>query len=162
MTSLILKHDREKSILRRHPWLFSNAVDSVKGPIQPGETVDVYSSQGRFLGRGAYSPQSQIRVRMWTFEEETSIDVDFFHSRIKQAVSARALYTGESLTACRLVFGESDGLPGLIVDRYGETLVCQFLSAGAEYWKSQIVGHLGRLVPCAGIYERSDVDVRKK
>ncbi|MFH1489221.1 MAG: class I SAM-dependent methyltransferase [Pseudomonadota bacterium] len=162
MTSLILKPDREKSLLRRHPWVFSNAIGTVNGTIQPGETIELYSSKGRFLGRGAYSPRSQIRVRMWTFEEEPPINADFFRSRIKQAVSARTLYARDRLTACRLVFGESDGLPGLIVDRYGETLVCQFLSAGAEFWKSQIIHHLAHLVPNTGIYERSDVDVRKK
>jgi 23S rRNA (cytosine1962-C5)-methyltransferase len=162
MTSLILKPDREKSILRRHPWVFSNAFATLNGTIQPGETIELFSSKGRFLGRGAYSPHSQIRVRMWTFEEETPIDGDFFRSRMEQAISARMPYTREGLTACRLVYGESDGLPGLIVDRYGETLVCQFLSAGSEYWKSEIIDHLAHLVPSTGIYERSDVDVRKK
>lgn len=163
MTVVKLKPTREKSLLRRHPWVFSGAVAKVMGNPQPGETVEVMSSQGQRLGRGAYSPRSQIVVRLWSFDHEEEICPGFFRSHLQRAIAGRqALAASKSLTAYRLVNAESDGLPGLIVDRYDGFLVCQFLAAGTEYWKEEIVRQLADLIPCAGIYERSDVDVRAK
>jgi 23S rRNA (cytosine1962-C5)-methyltransferase len=158
--AVILKKGREESLRRRHPWVFSGALASVSGDPGPGGTVEVRTAGGETVGLGAFSPKSQIAVRIWTFDTGEEIGEEFFRRRIERAVSGRGpLGPG----GCgRLVFSESDGLPGLIVDRYAEYLVCQFLSAGAERWKEEIVSALGLLVPCEGIYERSDVDVRVK
>ncbi|WP_456442400.1 class I SAM-dependent rRNA methyltransferase [Caldithrix abyssi] len=163
MKTVILKKGREKSLLRKHPWIFSGAVKSVEGQPQSGETVAVQDCQGRFLGRGAYSPRSQIVVRMWSFEQDEAIDNVFFEKRLLQALRLRsALGIDRESTAVRLIASDADGLPGIIVDRYNQFLVCQFLSAGAEYWKKTIVHLLQKLLEPQGIYERSDVDVRKK
>ncbi|GAK58638.1 PUA domain containing protein [Candidatus Vecturithrix granuli] len=163
MAIIILKPQREKSLLRRHPWVFTGAVAQVEGSPQIGETVEVISSQRELLGRGAYSPHSQIVVRMWSFDPDEEISSTFFRTRLQRGIAGRqALIASEQLTACRLINAESDGLPGLIVDRYDAFLVCQFLAAGAEYWKQEIVSQLQDLFPCTGIYERSDVDVRAK
>jgi 23S rRNA (cytosine1962-C5)-methyltransferase len=167
MTSISLKPGREKSLLRRHPWVFSGAIGGVEGQLQPGETVLVQDSRGQPLGWGAYSPQSQITVRMWTFNPEERVDVAFLAARLQRSIAGRATLAGQpNLTAYRLVYAESDGLPGLIVDRYGDFLVAQFLTAGAERWKPELTGLLSELVFCSqparGIYERSDVDVRSK
>ena len=163
MTTIILKSGREKSLLRKHPWIFSGAIASVSGKAQAGETVEVKTDKGELLGYGAWSPESQIRVRMWSFETQEKIDAQFFYTRLERAIEARKrLRLDEYTTAYRIVNAESDGLPGIVIDRYGEYLVCQFLSAGAEYWKQVIVEQLVQLLPAKGIYERSDVDVRQK
>ena len=163
MNKIILKEGREKSLLRKHPWIFSGAIDQVLGAPQPGETVNVTDQSGRFLARGAYSPQSQITVRIWTFDENETIDQHFFEKRLVRAIELRNfLGLHQNTTALRLIASESDNLPGLIVDRYNDFLVCQFLSAGAEYWKDIIIDLLQKLIKPEGIYERSDVEVRKK
>lgn len=161
MSSITLKPSRESSLLRKHPWIFSGAVDKVKGNPAYGETIDVFSAKGQWLARGAFSPQSQIRLRAWSFDEEEKIDSDFFRRKLKRAFALRKeILPGAS--ACRLVYGESDGLPGLIVDRYEKFLVAQFLSAGAEKWKHEIIPLLNELIQCEGICERSDAGVREK
>jgi 23S rRNA (cytosine1962-C5)-methyltransferase len=163
MASVILKALREKSLLHRHPWIFSGAIAKIKGHAQLGETVDIFASDGAYCGRGAYSPHSQIAVRVWTFDSDETISPEFFRSRIERAIRSRhRLLSLPGTAACRLVNSESDGLPGVIADIYGEYIVCQFLSAGAEYWKQTIVSLLRELLPVAGIYERSDADVRGK
>ncbi len=163
MNIIIVKHKAIKALNRLHPWIFSGAVQKVYGSPAPGDTVEIRSSQDKLLGFGAFSPHSQIRVRIWTFNPGETICPDFFKSRIAEAILARKLLIhNDRDTAVRLINAESDGLPGLIVDQYGGFLVCQFLSAGAEFWKRNIVGILKDLVPCTGIYERSDTDVRKK
>jgi len=135
MPSVILKPGREKSLLRRHPWIFSGAVQHADNEIDSGASVDVLSSKGDFLGRGAYSQLSQIRVRIWTFEEQT-VDADFFRRRIRAALDIRnSIFDPQATNAMRLIYAESDGIPGLIVDRYNDTLVLQSLTAGSEYWK---------------------------
>jgi len=164
MTAAIVKPKREKSLLNRHPWLFSGAVARIDGRPCAGDTIDILAADGRWLARGAYSPQSQIRARIWSFDSEQGIDAVFFSKRLQQALDLRRqiLAVGDT-NACRLVNGESDGLPGLIVDRYDSWVVCQFLTAGSEYWKETIVDCLDDLLPgLSGIYERSDVDVRHK
>ena len=162
MASITLKPGREKSILRRHPWVFSGAVAKLEGSPAPGATVEVLSSKGDFLARAAYSPTSQIRARIWTFDPLEPVDADLFRQRLYSALLARsALLSDASTDAFRLVHAESDGLPGLIVDRYAETLAVQFLSAGAEYWRETLTGLLSELTGLESIYERSDVDVRE-
>ncbi|HOW25519.1 MAG TPA: class I SAM-dependent methyltransferase [Bacteroidales bacterium] len=160
---LHLKPDREKSLLRRHPWVFSGAIQRTEGGANPGQTVDILSGSGKWMARGAISPGSQITARVWTFDQQDMIDDSFFFRRIEKSVSFRKkLYGGALPDACRLVYAESDGLPGLIADKYGDFLVCQFLSAGAEYWKESVVQILHTMIPCKGIFERSDADVRTK
>jgi len=163
MGSITLKPGREKSVKRRHPWIFSGAIQKEADVLQNGETVDVLKSDGKWLARGAYSPHSQIRIRIWSFQPDEEIASPFFHDRLLRAIEVRKLlFADKTVTAYRLVNAESDGLPGLIVDRYGDFLVCQFLSSGVEMWKNEIVTQLNLLVSPFGIYERSDVDVRHK
>jgi 23S rRNA (cytosine1962-C5)-methyltransferase len=158
-----LKPGREKSLLRHHPWVFDGAIAHVSGQPQVGEIVSLYSAQGQMLGLGGFSPQSQIRVRMWTFDSSSEINASRIHQRLEQAIATRHHFLSDpTQTACRLVAAESDGLPGLIVDRYADVLVCQFLAASAEWWRSTIVHSLQTLFPGARLYERSDVDVREK
>jgi len=161
MGNIILKPGREKSVLRRHPWIFSGAIQRVDEATASGATVDVLSSKGEFLARGAYSPQSQIRVRVWTFEDET-VDEEFFRKQIRAALDLRnSLFDPEDTNAIRLIYAESDGIPGLIVDRYDDILVLQSLAAGSEYWKETIADVLLEETGLKNIYERSDADVRE-
>jgi 23S rRNA (cytosine1962-C5)-methyltransferase len=162
MGMLRLKPGREKSLLRRHPWVFSGAVARLDGDPGQGGTVRLENAHGQFLAWGAYSPHSQIRARIWSWEANEGIDESFFRSRLAAALAARRelIPSGES-DALRLVHAESDGLPGLIVDRYTDTLVVQFLSSGAERWRDLLVNLLLELSGAANIYERSDVEVRR-
>ena len=162
MHKVVLKTGREKSVLHRHPWLFSGALQDVKKGIASGETVNIVSSSGEVLAKGAYSPDSQIRVRIWTFDPAEEIDSGFFNRSICKAVKLRKTFIPAEDNACRLINAESDGLPGVIVDRYADFLVCQLLSAGAEYRKQEIIQQLQEIISPAGIYERSDVEVREK
>ncbi|MBC8507068.1 MAG: class I SAM-dependent methyltransferase [Anaerolineales bacterium] len=170
MHTIILKSGREKALLRRHPWIFSGAIAKVEGDPGIGETVAVLDSSGEFLARGAFSPESQIRVRVWTFDPDESVDDDFFRLRLKSALDKRKLsvFRDQSLSTdnrqlitCRLIHAESDGLPGLVVDSYVNTLVMQVLSAGVEHWREIIADLLLELTGADRIFERSDVDVRK-
>ena len=161
MAAVILKPGREKSLLRRHPWIFSGAVQHVDEEPASGETMDLLSSDRQFLARAAYSPSSQIRARVWTFEEEP-VDAEFFRRRIRSAIEARRKLGVEAhADAYRLVYAESDGLPGLIVDRYGDVLVLQSLTAGSEFWKETLADLLLEETGLTTIYERSDADVRE-
>jgi len=160
MNSVILKKGRDKSLKRRHPWIFSGAVE--KAGAKAGETVDILDATKKFLARAAYSPKSQIRARVWTFDPKEEVDAAFFRSRIASALALReALPAAKHTNALRLVNGESDGLPGLVVDRYADVLVAQFLAAGVERWRDPILDSLMELSGCAAIYERSDAEVRK-
>jgi len=153
---------REKSLLRRHPWVFSGSVAAVKGEIKSGDTIGILSADQEFLGWGAYSPHSQIRARIWSWDQQTNINRAFFEKKLAQSALARSsMLRGRDTDALRLVHGESDGLPGLIVDRYGEWIVVQFLTSGVEKWRSEILQSLVSLFKPRGIYERSDVDVRR-
>ena len=158
MPKLILKTGREKSLARRHPWIFAGAVQRLDGSAQPGETVAVTGGDGRFLAWAAYSPASRIVARVWSFDEAQEIDAGFFHQRIRTAVAARAGLFGPD-TALRLVNAESDGLPGLIVDRYAGTAVLQATSAGAARWKNAVADALLAEAQVNAVYERSDSDV---
>jgi 23S rRNA (cytosine1962-C5)-methyltransferase len=161
MKTLHLSKGRDSSLLRHHPWIFSGAVARVSGQPQSGETVQVLSADGVVLGFAAYSPDSQIRARMWTFNAQDEVNEDFIRKRIIRAVQRREQLLGPRRNAIRLIYAESDGLPGLIVDRYGDFLSCQLLSSGIEFWRDAIVAALQEAAPNLGIYERSDVNVRK-
>ncbi|MFN5046767.1 class I SAM-dependent rRNA methyltransferase [Roseateles sp.] len=157
MKVIRLRAGRERSLQRRHPWVFESAI--AKGGADPGETVRVESAEGEFLAWAAFSPASQIRVRAWSFDAAERIDAAFFERRIARALAMRERLQVPS-DAVRLVHGESDGLPGLIVDRYGDTLVAQFGTAGVERWKTVIVEALLRQTGLKRFYERSDASVR--
>ncbi|TKI07565.1 23S rRNA (cytosine(1962)-C(5))-methyltransferase RlmI [Martelella alba] len=160
---LFLAKGREKSLLRRHPWIFSGAVQRIEGQAHAGETIDIHDAAGHWLARGAYSPQSQIRARVWTFEAEEAIDTEFFIRRLNTAQQWRDLLAKrDNLDAYRLIAGESDGLPGVTIDRYGHYLVLQLLSAGAEYQRANLLAALQQCYPLCAIYDRSDAAIRKK
>jgi 23S rRNA (cytosine1962-C5)-methyltransferase len=161
MNKVILKPGREKSLKRHHPWVFSGAIDKVDGKPESGETIEVRSSSGETLAVAAYSPHSQIRARVWAWSE-CDIDAAFCIRRVSDAAAARtALGIDKTSDALRLVHAESDGLPGVIADRYGETAVMQILSAGAERWREAIADALGSLPGIERVWERSDADVRE-
>ncbi|OLQ94034.1 23S rRNA methyltransferase [Vibrio ponticus] len=160
--AIYLVKGRDKSLRRKHPWIFSRGIQRVEGEPQLGETVDVYSNDGQWLAKAAYSPNSQIRARVWSFEKQ-NIDKAFFVKRIQDAQLLREdVIERDGLTGYRLIAAESDGLPGITIDKYQDFLVCQLLSAGAEYQKQNLVDALIEVFPNANVYERSDVAVRKK
>ena len=157
-----LKRGREKSVKRRHPWIFSGAIEKVGGKPKSGDTLEVRSASGEVLARAAFSPHSQIRARVWTFQPGEEVDAAFFRNRIMQALTLReGLPAAKHGNAMRLVHAESDGLPGLVVDRYADVLVAQFLAAGVERWREPILDALAELTGCSAIYERSDAETRK-
>ena len=161
MAQLILLPGKERSAFKHHPWLFAGSVGRLEGRARPGDTVDVLADNLRPLGRAAYSPKSQIRARFWTFDAEESIDDAFFKRRIAAAVALRqALPELRGQQGLRLIHAESDGLPGVIADQYGDTVVVQLTSAGADKWRNAIVAGLVKATGCARVYERSDSDVR--
>ena len=160
---LFLAKGREKSLLRRHPWVFSGAVTRVEGKANSGDTIDILDSHGKWLARGAYSPSSQIRARVWTFRQDEDIDIEFFVRRLQQAQSWRNwIAKRDGLDGYRLIAGESDGLPGITIDRFQNFLVLQLLSAGAEYQRAPLLAALQKCYPECAIWDRSDVAVRKK
>ncbi len=156
---IVLKPGREKSLRHRHPWIFSGAIQGVQGEPETGETVDVVTHDGAFLARAAYNPEGQIRARVWSFDERQAIDENFLAARLEAAIARRSLLRPGS-DGMRLVHGESDGLPGLVVDRYGDTAVVQILSAGAERWRAMWAPALVHLARVTTVHERSDVEVR--
>jgi len=161
-TGVILKPGREKSLLQYHPWVFSGAIDQVPSSVQDGEVVDLYSARGTFLARGYYNSRSQIAVRALTFSEEEKIDAEFFRRRIQKAYQYRHIHLGlRDTEAYRLINSEGDYLPGLIVDKYGKFLVVQILTLGMEKLKDLWLPTLMASVDFQGIYERSDLSVRK-
>lgn len=157
MHHLTLKPGKEKSLLRHHPWIFSGAT-SLPANLQPGETLLIRSAGGQALAAAAVSPTSQIVARVWSFNPQEPIDRSFFQKRITQSIACR----DAAVSATRLIYSESDGLPGFIVDRYRDRLVLQALSAGAEAWKATVADILMEIPGIKGIYERSDASVRKK
>ncbi|MGR4872052.1 class I SAM-dependent rRNA methyltransferase [Variovorax sp. LARHSF232] len=159
MKTLRLRAGKERSLLRRHPWIFDSAI--AKGGGDAGETVRVEADDGRFLAWAAFSPVSKIRARAWSFREDERIDAAFFRRRVATALQARQLFALPS-EGVRLVHGEADGLPGLIVDRYGDVLVAQFLSAGVERWKAALVDALLAETGLVHFYERSDASGRER
>lgn len=161
MAQLILLPGKERSAFKRHPWLFAGSVGRLEGRARPGDTVEVLSDDLKPLGRAAYSPQSQIRGRFWTFDVEESVDDAFFKRHIAAAVARRqALPELNDQQGLRLIHAESDGLPGIVADRYDDTVVVQLTSAGADKWRKAIVAALVLATGCSRVYERSDSDVR--
>ncbi len=160
--TLMLKAGREKPVLQRHPWVFSGAIARISGNAAPGDVVDVADANGRFLARATFNPRSQIQARILTWEE-TPIDDTFWQQRLVQAIHNRSrLQLLPATTAYRLIYAESDGLPGLIVDRYGNYLVMQCLTAGIAQRKEQLARLLADLLQPVSIWERSDTDARLK
>ncbi len=157
MKTVQVREGKERSLQRRHPWVFEGSV--AKGKADSGETVRVVAADGAFLAWAAYSPESSIRLRAWSFDEAQRIDAAFFAARIAQAVALRSRLAVAS-SGVRLIHGEADGLPGLIVDTYGDTLCAQFLSAGVERWKESIADALLAATGSTRLYERSDAGVR--
>jgi len=163
LAKVLLKRGREKPVLNRHPWIFSGAIQRIEGEVTDGEVVVVADYRGRFLAQGYLNRRSQIAVRLLTWDESEAIGEDFWRRRLERAWASRqALADDPSTDAYRLVNAESDLLPGLILDRYGDYLVAQFLTLGIERWKAELVSLLADLLKPRGIYERSDAGVRKK
>ena len=161
--TLWLRANRDRSVKRHHPWIFSGGVARVDGNPGPGDTVLVKAADSTALGWAAYSPASQIRARMWTFEPDEEVDAEFVAGRVAAAAARRAPLLGSGLTdSARLVFSEADGVPGLVADRYGDTVVCQLTTAGADAWREVLAGALAALPGVACVYERSDADVRER
>jgi len=159
--TLHLKPKKDGSLHRRHPWVYAGAVERVGGRPAAGDTVRVLGADGGFLAHAAFSPSSAIRARVWTFDEAETVDAAFVAARVHAAVARRAPLMPAS-DALRLVFGEADGLPGCVVDRYGDQLVVQFLSTGVERWRDTIVDALVAATGCAAVYERSDASARER
>ena len=157
MKTIRLREGKEKSLLRRHPWVFESAI--ARGGADAGETVRVEAANGDFLAWAAFSPASRIRARAWSFDAEQRIDAAFLRTQLERAIAARSRFDIHS-DGLRLVHGEFDGLPGLVVDRYGDTLVAQFGSAGAERWKAPLADALCEITGLTRLYERSDASVR--
>jgi len=163
MAAIILKELREKSMLRRHPWIFEGAIEKTEGRLRSGDTVDVLSSDGTWLAKAAFSPESQIRARVWSFKKAEVIDNAFFKRKMEEALARKQeILKKHHTNAYRLIAAEADGLPGITIDVYVNVVVIQLLSAGAEKHRSKIQWALLQLFPDAIIHERSDVDVRKK
>ena len=163
MNAVILKPGKEKPVRNRHPWIFSGAIDRIKGSPANGDIVNVLDAHSRFLARGYLNRLSQISVRILTWDEDETIDEDFFHRRLQKAIATRsALKKVPHTNAYRLCYGESDLIPGLIVDRYAEYLVLQALTMGIERWKPRIADLLMDLLHPQGIYDRSDTPARRK
>jgi 23S rRNA (cytosine1962-C5)-methyltransferase len=149
-------------VARRHPWIFSGGIAHVRGDPSPGQTVEVHAADGAVLGRGAYSPASQIRVRMWTFDPDTRVDDHLVRSRIVASAARRAALLDDGTDAARLVFSEADGVPGVVADRYGDTIVVQLTTAGADVMREVVGDALASLPGVDSVFERSDADVRER
>jgi 23S rRNA (cytosine1962-C5)-methyltransferase len=161
-TDIILKKGREKPVLNRHPWIFSGAIARVDGEVEPGDVVQIVDSNGRFLAHAYYNPHSQIQARILSWHDE-AIGTNFWQQKIQRAFHHRALLALEpATTAYRLINAEADGLPGLVVDKYGDFLVMQCLTLGIDCRKEMLVNLLADLCQPQGIVERSDVAVRGK
>lgn len=162
---LVLEEGKEKSAQRKHPWIFSGAIRRVQGEPKPGDTVEVRSAHGEFLGLAAYSPESQIRARFWTFRERLPIDREFFSRLLDRAIEnrkSRGFDIQDPKSAFRLVYAENDGIPGCIIDKYAQVISVEILSAGAEKFRKDIYELLTEKLSPTGILERCDSDVRTK
>ena len=162
LPTLWLRPNRERSLKRLHPWVFSGAVARVEGSPDAGATVMVKASDGTELGTAAYSPDSQIRARMWSFDPSVAVDESFVRQRVAASAARRHSLLAGNTDSARLVFSEADDVPGLIADRYGDTVVCQFTTAGADAWREVLADALFDLPGVNCVYERSDADVRER
>ena len=157
MSTITIKPQREKPIKQHHPWIFSGAIDRIDASLQDGDIADIVSSHGEFLARGYVNRQSQIVVRLLTWDEAEAIDQEFWVRRLSRSISLRPV-----TSARRLVNAEADGLPGLIIDQYNDFCIAQFLTLGIDRHQQLIVSAVAEVLNPSGIYERSDVDVRAK
>ncbi|TVO67915.1 class I SAM-dependent rRNA methyltransferase [Denitromonas ohlonensis] len=161
MAQLILKSGKDRALIRRHPWIYDSAVAQLDGRARPGDTVTVLADSGKVLGKASWSPESKIRARMWTFDPDETVDHAFFKRAVAASVARRQTHPAlAGQDGLRLIHGESDGLPGVVVDRYGPVVVMQLTSAGADKWRDAIVAALVQATGCEAVYERSDSDVR--
>ena len=162
MIDVVLKKGKEKSLLRRHPWVYDTAIARIKGEPLSGDFVRVVSASGDVLGIGGFSPQSTLRVRMWTFgASENVFSPAFLEQRLRQAVSARE-FLKQRTNARRLVFAEADAIPGLVVDQYGDWVVTQFQSAAVESHRDDIAALLMKITGARGVFDRSDAATRRR
>ena len=160
--NITLRHGREKVVRRGHPWIFSGSIDRIDGRPQPGDTVRVLNSLGEFLAWGAYSPESNIRIRIWSDQEDEIINEGFLFNKISGAIAKRDKWISDDISdSKRLIYAENDMLPGLIVDKYADGLVIQILSCGIERWREAITGMLAEITGASWIFDRSDTEVRK-
>ncbi len=163
MPAIIIRTDRVKAVTRKHPWIFSKAIKKVVDNPTLGETIEIKDQEGNWLATGSYSPHSQIRARIWSFDQEETIDQAFFSRRIERAQTIRQdIIKNADLTGYRLLAAENDGVPGITVDVFDTTLVIQLVSAGAEYQRENLIAALKEAFPAFNIYERSDADARGK
>jgi len=158
---IYLNKGRDKNIFYKHPWVFSGALQRLKGDIKNGEPIFVKSFDNKLLGIGSFSSRSQISIRMWTFGEEEFTE-NYFLKKISDAYLRKLSSIGDKSDSFRVVFGESDGVPGLILDKYADYCVCQFLSAGVDYFKDEIIKAIISVIKPVSIYERSDNEIRSK
>jgi 23S rRNA (cytosine1962-C5)-methyltransferase len=159
MQQVILKRKISSRVLNGHPWIFANEIDKVPTDIQGGDIVDVFTHDKKFIGRGYANPKSQILVRILTKDQKETVDEEFFYNRLKQAWEYRQRLG--YITNCRLIFGEADYLPQLIIDKFNDYFVIQSLALGIDVWKPAIVKALNRIFQPKGIFERNDVPVRE-
>jgi 23S rRNA (cytosine1962-C5)-methyltransferase len=163
LDNVYLKKGRDKPVRNRHPWIFAGSIDRIEGAPQDGDIVTVRDARGRFLARGYMNRQSQITIRLLSWNANEQIDDALWRQRIAGAVANRGpLANDPSISAYRVIYAESDLLPGLIVDRYGDLLVAQFLTLGVDLRRDTIISALCAELSPAGIFERSDADVRKQ
>jgi 23S rRNA (cytosine1962-C5)-methyltransferase len=159
MAKFFLRKKIGDRVINGHPWIFANELGDSDGSYEPGDIVEVFSYNGSFVGKGYINPASQIRIRLLSRNKSEVINDDFFLSRIKQAWAYRQQLG--YVENCRLIFGEADELPALIIDKFNDYLVIQTLSLGIDKWKSAIVNALQQIFSPKGIYERNDVHVRE-
>jgi 23S rRNA (cytosine1962-C5)-methyltransferase len=164
--TITVRRDRERMFEKRHPWVFSGAIHTVKSDPQDGDIVDLRTDTGTFLARGYWNHHSQIRIHILTWDEHETIDEQFWHNRLIRSINSRAvlndIHDSGIPNAYRLINAENDALPGLVVDRYGDYLVLQALTLGIDNRKALIAELLMDILKPVGIYERSDIDVRTK
>jgi 23S rRNA (cytosine1962-C5)-methyltransferase len=162
LPKVILLPGREKSILRKHPWIFSGAIKNVTDNPSSGGTVEIISAAGIILGAGAYSNKSQIRVRAWSYNPDENIDRGYFREKIKQAILTREMLPNlEVSNSRRLIYGENDGLPGVIADKFGDIIVLQLSTTGAYHWRETIIHEIVELTKCKVLFEKSDSDINQ-
>lgn len=160
MVEVILKKGKEKAVLQRHPWVFSGAIEKVKGKPDNGDIIRLADAQGRFLAYGFYNHESRVAVRLLEWDEAVSVNEDWFRAKVAAAVTSRSSILNEQTNTCRLIFSEADYLPGLIADKYGDYLSLQILTTGIERNKQVIINELQRLLNPKGIFDKSDAGSR--
>src|SRR6201985_2364915 len=159
MAKFFLRKKIGDRVMNGHPWIFANELGDSDGDYEAGDIVEVYSYNGSFVGKGYINPASQIRIRLLTRKKEEIIDAQFFHKRIQEAWEYRQQIG--YVENCRLIFGEADQLPALIIDKFNDYFVIQTLALGIDLWKDAIVAAINKIFAPKGIYERNDVPVRE-